>query len=67
MNCLIMEESVLMLYHTAFYEYEMIYNRPYILEFYTVWILLLSFSHPSIYPYPSILTSQPIMDEIFHL
>jgi hypothetical protein len=62
---LIMDESVLMLYHTAFYE--MIHNRPYILESYTVDILLLSFSRPSIYPHPSIFASQSIIRLIFPL
>lgn len=43
------DESVLMLYYTAFSEMT---HRPYILEFYIINILFLSFSHPSIYPYP---------------
>lgn len=47
---LIMDESVLMLYYTAFYE---IIHRPYILESYIIDILFLSFSHSSIYPHLS--------------
>ena len=45
---LIMDESFLMLYYTAFYEMT---HRPYILEFYIIDIFFLSFSHPSIYPH----------------
>ena len=45
---LIMDESLLMLYYTAFYEMT---HRPYILEFYIIDIFFLSFSHPSIYPH----------------
>ena len=46
---LIMDESLLMLYYTAFYEMT---HRPYILEFYIIEIFFLSFYHPSIYPHP---------------
>ena len=54
---LIIDQSVLMLYRTAFYE---MINRPYILESYIIDILLFSFSHPFIYPHPSIFASQQI-------
>ena len=40
-----------MLYHTAFYD---VIHRPYILESYIIDIFVLSFYHPSIYPYPFI-------------
>lgn len=43
-----MNQLVLMLYYTVFYEMT---RRPYILEFYIIDILFLSFSHPSIYPH----------------
>lgn len=46
---------ILMLYYIAFYE---IVHRPYILESYIIAILFLSFSHPSIYPYPLVFASQ---------
>jgi len=45
-----MNQLVLMLYYTVFYEMT---HRPYILEFYIIDILFLSFSHPSIYPHLS--------------
>ena len=46
---LIMDESVLMLYYTSFYEMT---HRPYMLESYIIDILFLSFSQLSIYPHP---------------
>lgn len=44
--------------HCFFFFYEMI-RRPYILESYIIDILLLSFSHLSIYRHPSILIHNP--------
>lgn len=49
---LIMHESLVMLYYTAFYEMT---HRPYILESYIIDIFALSFSPPSIYPHTFLL------------
>ena len=54
--------SILMLYHTAFYE---AIHRPYILESFIIDIFVLSFYHLSIYPGPFFFPFKKIQNQIF--